>query len=89
MKIVDIITNALTDELGCGNIPGFVAYVPSPENEAVLKELEQEDKQRYLKVEAAFRSETSHECNQHFRAGFAAGLQLAAETFNGLASTRE
>ncbi len=89
MKIVDIVTKVLTDELEQGKIPGFVAYVPSPEDKAVIEELKQEDKKRYLKIESAFNLQSAHECDQYFRAGFAAGLQLAAETFNGLASAKE
>lgn len=89
MKIGDIVTKALTEKLEHGEIPGFVAYVPSPEDKAVIEELEQENRQRYLKIEAAFNSRLAHECDQYFRIGFAAGLQLAAETFNGLANTKE
>lgn len=86
MKIVDIVTNALVGELEQGNIPGFIPYVATPEEEAVLKELDQEGRQRYLKIEDAFHARAAHDCDQYFRAGFAAGLRLAAETFGGVAA---
>lgn len=89
MKIIDIITPALADEFNCGNLAGIEPYVPTAEDVAVLKALEEEDKGRYLAIEAAFSAEAGHFQDQYFRVGFAAGLRLAAETFNGLAEMKE
>lgn len=88
MKIIDIVADELSYLVAKGDIPGVTGYEDKPEDAAVLNALKEEDKKRYMAIESAFNARAGHYEDQFFKAGLALGLQLAAETFNGLAETK-